>query len=74
MVRDYVTGYGSQIAIFGKEMNVTRDRQSCAQVKDNCDDQLKLRRLFMVQIGMDIHPPCHYKILSYDLLIGIFMN
>ncbi len=39
MVRDYITGYGSQIAIFGKEMNVTRDRQSCAQIKDNSYDK-----------------------------------
>ena len=55
MVRDYVTGSGSQIAIFGKEMNVTRNRQSCAQVKDSCDGKLKLRGLYMVQIGTDIH-------------------
>ncbi len=47
-VREYVTGHGSQIAIFGKEMNVSRNRQSCAQVKDNCDDKIKLRMLYMV--------------------------
>ena len=55
MVRDYVTGYGSQIAIFGKEMNVTRKTESCAQVKDNCDDKLKLSGLYMVETGTDIH-------------------
>ena len=43
MVRNYVTGYGSQIAIFGKEMKVTRDRQSCAQVKDNCYDKYQVK-------------------------------
>ena len=29
-VRNYVMGYGSQIAIFGTEMTETRNRQSCA--------------------------------------------